>query len=211
MIRSLKFIPKYFKRYRESKTEDEVPKDWKNHLISLYLIRNNDGICLFSHHFQLAAISQIENQLIGMGFSAISKMMREVVDKSAQLSLIDLGEKKVLIEHQPKILAVLITTFDLKHIRNKLREFAIYFERMFELQQRISLVTHVCPEDYALASELVSFIFNDHPSRVLEIVPLIFKSIRMDKGGGSQFSFNKKKENWFNSNAKVAEIHEKGM
>ena len=62
----------------------------------------------------------------------------------------------------------------------KLSEFVSPFERMFELQQRINQVTHVCPEDYALASKLVNFIFDDNPSKVLEIVPLIFRSIRND-------------------------------
>ncbi len=175
-----KIIPKHLFVRKDPSVKDKIPLNWQKFLLSLYMIRSRDGICLFSHHFQLATISQIENQLIGMGFSAISKMMQEVVDAEANLTLIDLGGKKVLIDERETLLAVLVSSIDLKHIREKLREFTNCFERMFELQQRISQVTHVCPEDYALASELVEFIFDDNPSRVLQIVPLIFRSIRND-------------------------------
>ena len=73
---------------------------WQEHLVSLYIIRKNDGICLFSHHFNLGYISNIENQLVGMGFIAIANMMQEVVDSSSQLRMIDLGRKKVLLEER---------------------------------------------------------------------------------------------------------------
>ena len=71
---------------------------WQQYLVSLYIIRKTDGICLFSHHFNLGYISNIENQLVGMGFIAIANMMQEVVDSNSQLRMIDLGRKKVLLE-----------------------------------------------------------------------------------------------------------------
>ncbi|UCG90674.1 MAG: hypothetical protein JSU57_02795, partial [Candidatus Heimdallarchaeota archaeon] len=100
----------WFKKHFRDNSLNKLPKDWKKHLISLYIIRKSDGICLFSHHFQLGAISQIENQLVGMGFTALAKMMREIVDKSARLNMIDLGRKKVLIEERINLLVVLVTT-----------------------------------------------------------------------------------------------------
>ncbi len=155
-----------------------TPKNWQNHLISLYIVRKDDGICLFSHHFQLGLISQIETQLVGMGFTALAKMMREIVDSTARLCLIDLGKKKVLINERSTSLTVLVTTKNSLFLRGKLEELTDYFERIFELQQRINLTTRVCLEDYALTEELISLVFKEKPTRVLEIVPLIFKSIR---------------------------------
>ena len=155
--------------------------NWKQHLISLYIIRHSDGICLFSHHFQLGRISQIENQLVGMGFTAISQMMQEIVDSSSSLVLMDLGSKKVLIEERENILGILITTVNSSFFREKLEELANHFEKMFELQQQINLETYVCLDDYALTTELVSLVFKDQPTRVLEVIPIIFKSIRKNK------------------------------
>lgn len=155
--------------------------NWKQHLISLYIIRHSDGICLFSHHFQLGWIAQIENQLVGMGFTAISQMMQEIVDSSSSLVLMDLGSKKVLIEERENILGILITTVNSAFFREKLEELANHFEKMFELQQQINLESCVCLEDYALTTELVSLVFKDQPTRVLEVIPIIFKSIRKNK------------------------------
>jgi hypothetical protein len=90
--------------------DSENTDSWLNDLNSLYIIRKKDGICLFSHHFKLGAISHIENQLVGMGFIAISNMMQEVVDSTSQLRLIDLDSKKVLIREKNDILSVLITS-----------------------------------------------------------------------------------------------------
>ena len=169
------------KRRNWTKNSTKYPIGWKQHIISLYIIRHSDGICLFSHHFQLGFISQIENQLVGMGFTAISQMMQEIVDSSSSLVMVDLGSKKVLIEERKNILAILITTVNTSFLREKLEELADYFEKMFELQQQINLETRVCLEDYALTTDLVSLVFRDQPTRVLEIIPVIFKSIRKNK------------------------------
>ncbi len=168
----------WLKNQIRDNSPNKLPKDWKKHLISLYIIRKSDGICLFSHHFQLGAISQIENQLVGMGFTALAKMMREIVDRSARLNMIDLGRKKVLIDERINLLVVLVTTEDSSFLIKKLEELTDHFENMFELQQQINLETCVRLEDYALTSELVSLVFKDRPKRVLEIIPVIFKSIR---------------------------------
>lgn len=156
-----------------------IYQDWKQYLISLYFIRNNDGICLFSHHFKLG-VSQIESQLVGMGFIAIIQMIREIVDSSAQLSKIELGRKVVLINEKDTILAVLKLNGSVNSpiFYDKLEALTDHFEKLFEFQQQNSLETCVCLEDYAMASELVSLIFNDQPTSVLEIIPLIFKAIK---------------------------------
>ncbi|UCG04334.1 MAG: hypothetical protein JSW11_10175 [Candidatus Heimdallarchaeota archaeon] len=180
MILSLERISR-LKRYVNKKSLTNPPSDWIHHLISLYIIRKGDGICLFSHHFQLGMISQIENQLVGMGFTAISQMLQEIVDSASSLVMMDLGPKKVLIEEKEGFLTILITTTNSVVLREKIEALADLFEKMFELQQRISQETQVCVEDYALTSELVSLIFNDKPSRVLEIIPVIFKSIRKNR------------------------------
>lgn len=163
------------------RSQSETSLNCKQHLISLYIIRKGDGICLFSHHFQLGLISQIENQLVGMGFTAISQMLQEIVDSSSSLVMMDLGSKKVLIEEKQGFLIILITKINSPILRNKLIKLADLFEKMFELQQRISLVTQVCVEDYALTTELVSLVFEDKPTRVLEIIPVIFKLIQKEK------------------------------
>jgi len=157
----------------------------KKSLISLYIVRNTDGICLYSHHFQLGLMSQIENQLIGMGFSAMSKMMQEIVDSDSHLSLIDLNEIKVLIEEKGDLLGVLIATDNKPILREKLSELLVQFEKIFQLQRRIDdLGKHVCLDDYALTADLVALIFKDVSPKILEIIPIIFKSIRNDKSGG---------------------------
>jgi hypothetical protein len=115
---------------------------------------------------------------VGMGFTALARMMQEIVDSSACLSMIDLGEKKVLIDERNNLLAVLVTSQDAPFLYKKLNELTDHFENMFELQQQINLETYVRLEDYALTSELVSLVFKDRPKRVLEIIPVIFKSIR---------------------------------
>ena len=168
---SQKWITQLKKQFRENHTNNSQKK-WKHHLFSLYIIRKSDGICLFSHHFQIGLISQIENQLVGMGFTALEKMMREIVDSSAHLELIDLGKKKVLIEERRNLLAVLITTDNSQFIRLKLEELTSHFEKMFDLQQQINLETCVKLEDYALTAELVSIVFTDQPKRILEIIPI---------------------------------------
>lgn len=152
---------------------------WQEYLVSLYIIRKSDGICLFSHHFNLGYISNIENQLVGMGFIAISNMMQEVVDSSSQLRMIDLGRKKVLLEERNNILSVLIVTKFLEILKEKLAEFTGYFTKIFELQQQINEKSClVSPEDYALTAELVPLIFTSIPRKPLELIPLIFKTIQ---------------------------------
>ena len=152
---------------------------WQEYLVSLYIIRKTDGICLFSHHFNLGYISNIENQLVGMGFIAIANMMQEVVDSSSQLRMIDLGRKKVLLEERNNILSVLIVTKFLDVLKEKLAEFTSYFTKIFELQQQINEKSClVSPEDYALTAELVPLIFTSVPRKPLELIPLIFKTIQ---------------------------------
>ncbi|MHA1968846.1 MAG: hypothetical protein ACW964_13710 [Candidatus Hodarchaeales archaeon] len=166
-----------FSTRREDPTSDS--QNWKNALVSLYIVRNTDGICLYYHHFQLGSISRIETQLVGMGFSAMSKMMQEVVDSDSNLSLIDLDKKKVIIEEKGDLLGILVTTKYSTVIREKLTLLLDHFEKIFQLQRAISsLGKHVCLEDYALTSDLVDLIFDKQPLKVLEIVPIIFKSIR---------------------------------
>jgi hypothetical protein len=176
----------FLKQRINKKNQSETLLNWKQHLISLYIIRKGDGICLFSHHFQLGLISRIENQLVGMGFTAISQMLQEIVDSSSSLVMMDLGSKKVLIEEKQGTLTILITTINSPLLRSKLKKLADLFEKMFELQQRISLVTQVCIEDYALTTELVSMVFEDRPTQVLRIIPVIFKSIRKNKSLSSK-------------------------
>jgi len=161
--------------------DSESIDSWINDLQSLYIIRKKDGICLFSHHFKLGAISHIENQLVGMGFIAIANMMQEVVDSTSQLRLIDLESKKVLIREKNNILAVLITTRFREILNEKLTEFSTYFSNIFELQNQINEETClICSDDYALTADLVSLIFTDQPQKTLKLVPLIFKIIQKD-------------------------------
>ncbi len=165
---------------------------WQQYLVSLYIIRKTDGICLFSHHFNLGYISNIENQLVGMGFIAIANMMQEVVDSKCQLRMIDLGQKKVLLEERKNVISVLITTKFVKILKTKLAEFTNYFTKIFELQQQINEKTClVSPEDYALTAELVPLIFTSLPRKPLELIPLIFKTIQKNP----VISLNHTKEN----------------
>ena len=109
----------------------------------------------------------------------MSKMMQEIVDSNSRLSLIDLDKKKVIIEEKGDLLGILVTIEYSSIIREKLIELLNYFEKIFQLQREISsLGKHVCLEDYALTSELVDLVFEKQPLKVLEIIPLIFKSIR---------------------------------
>jgi len=163
----IRIIP-FFNR----KNQKEWLENWQQQLLSLYIVRNTDGICLFSHHFRLGMISQIESQLVGMGFVAMIKMMKEIVDSSAKLSLIDLGKKKVLIDERKNYFAILVTVEDSLFLRKKLRKFTDYFEKIFELQFQINNNKCVCLEDYALTSDLVSMVFDDQSSRGLEIIPI---------------------------------------
>ncbi|MFW9854069.1 MAG: hypothetical protein ACFFFG_03385 [Candidatus Thorarchaeota archaeon] len=157
----------------------------ENDLISLYCIRIHDGLCLFAHHFQLARIAQLhEPQLIGMGFTAITRMLREVVDSKGHLRYIDFFTKKVIIEEnqQQQFLTVLITTRDNPFVRKKLRKFTECFAQIFQLQHQINLrKNYISKEDYALASEFVSIIFSNNSNRILNLFPLIFDSIRTEK------------------------------
>ncbi|MFX0121220.1 MAG: hypothetical protein ACFE9A_17670 [Candidatus Hodarchaeota archaeon] len=189
----MKYSSRWFVRIRQLflKSNCTIPlESWEKQLISLYIIRKSDGICLFSHHFQLGFISQIENQLVGMGFTALARMMQEIVDSSSRLNLIDLGRKKVLIDERSNVLSVLVTTLDAPILYEKLKELTDHFENLFELQQKISLESCVCLEDYALTSELVNLVFRDRPKRILEIIPVIFKSIQK---GNSLFTNQEKK------------------
>ncbi len=157
---------------------EQFLSDWHDGLISLYLVRTMDGICLYSHHFQIGPISQIETQLVGMGFTALTRMMREIVDSNARINTIDLKEKMVLIEDRENLLSVLIVNKEIPVFRKKLIELTTSFEKMFEIQLQISETNFVCPDDFALTSNLVSMIFSSENSRVLDLVPIIFDSIR---------------------------------
>ena len=157
-------------------------KDWTKNLLSLYIIQKSNGICLFSHHFKLGKISQIENQLVGMGFIAIINMMLEVVDSESRPRLFDLGKKQVLLKEGNNILSILITTRYVKILESKLEEFTTYFCKIFELQQQINReLAFVCAEDYALTSDLVSIIFSHKNQKPLEFIPIIFKTIQKGK------------------------------
>jgi hypothetical protein len=166
--------------------QQHVPSEesWENHLISLYCIRIHDGLCLFAHHFQVARIAQLhEPQLIGMGFTAITRMLCEVVDGKGNLKYIDFDSKKVLVEEneQQQFLTVLITTANIQVIRKKLRKFTECFAQIFQLQHQINLrKNYISKEDYALASEFVTIIFSNKSDRILNIFPLIFDSIRSE-------------------------------
>ena len=126
---------------RKPRQQTQHEEKWENHLISLYCIRNHDGICLFAHHFQVARIAQLhEPQLIGMGFTAITRMLCEIVDGRGSLKFIDFGKKKVLVEeneHQ-QFLTVLITTEDTPALREKLKKFTECFSRIFQLQHQVN-------------------------------------------------------------------------
>ncbi|MCK4848879.1 MAG: hypothetical protein KAT16_07650 [Candidatus Heimdallarchaeota archaeon] len=173
-------IKRVIQRYL-GREDSESTDSWLNELQSIYIIRKRDGICLFSHHFKLGAISHIENQLVGMGFIAIANMMQEVVDSTSQLRLIDLDTKKVLIREKNNILAVLITSRFTEILNEKLTEFSVYFSKIFELQKQINEETcFTCSDDYALTADLVSLIFTDQRPRTLKLLPLIFKIIQKD-------------------------------
>ncbi|MFX0185624.1 MAG: hypothetical protein ACFE95_21275 [Candidatus Hodarchaeota archaeon] len=177
----MKFFPTNIARifpFFNRKNRIECLENWKQQLLSLYIVRNTDGICLFSHHFRLGMVSQIENQLVGMGFIAMIKMMKEIVDSTVKLNLIDLGKKIVLIDERKNYFTILVTTKNTIFLREKLRKFTDYFEKIFELQFQINNNKCVCLEDYALTSDLVSMVFDDQSGRSLEIIPIIFKSIR---------------------------------
>ena len=177
-INAIKRVVQQYLGLKDSESNDS----WMNDLQSLYIIRKKDGICLFSHHFKIGAISHIENQLVGMGFIAIANMMQEVVDSTSQLRLIDLESKKVLIREKNNILAVLITSRFREILNEKLTEFSVYFSKIFELQNQITEETRlICSDDYALTADLVSLIFTDQSPKTLKLVPLIFKIIQKDQ------------------------------
>jgi hypothetical protein len=171
-----KLIP--IRPFLNRKNQKKRIENWQQQLISLYIVRNTDGICLFSHHFNLGLTSRIESQLVGMGFAAMIRMMKEIVTTSAELRLIDLGKKKVLIEEKKDYFAILVTTDDSLFLREKLKKLTDYFEKIFELQLQINSNTCVCLEDYALTSDLISLVFEEQTGQDLGIIPIIFKSIR---------------------------------
>jgi hypothetical protein len=94
------------------------------------------------------------------------------------LNLVDVGEKKILVERSSSILVVLITTTNTPFYRKKLKEMTDFFEKLFSLQLQINSETLVRQEDYALTDDLIKLVFNDHPHSRLKIVPIIFKSIQ---------------------------------
>ena len=110
--------------------ELEKIKNWRRDLVSLYIVRKDDGICLYSHHFNLGFISHIENQLVGMGFVAIISMIKEVVDSDSHLESINLGKKSILIESRGGILSILVVKRISPQIKQKLRDFSIYFIKL---------------------------------------------------------------------------------
>ena len=174
----------FIKSSRIQKLQND--RHWTKNLLSLYIIQKSDGICLFSHHFKLGKISQIENQLVGMGFIAIINMMLEVVDSESRPRLFDLGKKQVLLKEGNNILSILITSCYVKLLESKLEEFTSYFSKIFELQQQINQEsTYICAEDYALTSDLISMIFSPRNQKPLEFIPIIFKTIQKGKRDSS--------------------------
>ncbi len=155
---------------------------WKQKLLSLYVIHKDNGISLYSHHFQLGEISHIDSQLVGMGFTALSKMMRQTVDPTSHISFVDLGKKKILFEERKTFYIVLVSLELSKEefcvIFQRLKMLAEYFENMFILQQQITARTYVCLDDYALTSDLISLLFNEKQTDFMKIIPVIFRSIQ---------------------------------
>lgn len=155
-------------------------ENWIQYLTSLYIIRKKDGICLFSHHFQIGNISHIEMQLVGMGFAALSNMMQEVIGKRANLRKIEIGCSLILFNNQETILGVLICKKELPIIHSRLDEMSSIFESTFFLQQQICDVNdYVCLEDFALAEEIVAYVFNENASRFMSFIPFLFRSIQL--------------------------------
>ena len=157
----------------------EKKKNWERDLISLYIVRKDDGICLYSHHFNLGYISHIENQLVGMGFVAIIAMIKEVVNSDSQLKSINLSKKSILVESRADILSILVVKKISPKIKEMLKKFSITFNHLFELQQQINKRSNlVCKEDYALTNDLIHIIFSIPSNKTLDIIPLIFKMIQ---------------------------------
>ncbi|MHA1974250.1 MAG: hypothetical protein ACTSW1_14720 [Candidatus Hodarchaeales archaeon] len=173
-------INETFNRIRAKILQIKAPvdyKNWQEQLISLYFIRTTDGICLYSHYFQLGSLSHIENQLVGMGFTALYRMLKEIVGSKAQLKTIDLGTKQVLIESRNNLMSILIASNDSPIIRSKLSKLTLIFEQMFELQRQINSLGYVRQEDYEFTSQLISLIFSNQYHNILDLIPLLFKLI----------------------------------
>jgi hypothetical protein len=107
----------------------------------------------------------------------------------------DLGPKKVLIEEHKNKLAILVVIKENPFYREKLKELIYYFEKIFELQQQINQTTHVCVEDYALTHDLVSLVFSEQSVKILEVIPLIFKSIQQTKSRSSKSKYFSQPQN----------------
>ena len=152
--------------------------DWSTNLQALYIIRKRDGICLFYHHFKISHISQIETQLVGMGFAALLNMMKEILDSRSKIQRIDSGDFQILFDERESIVSILFTKDYKPIIRRKFSRMVDSFENLFFLQQQITdqNIT-VCLEDYALASDIVSYVFFDIPKQTLGFIPIVFKNI----------------------------------
>lgn len=186
--------------------DSEKNNNWQLDLVSLYIVRKNDGICLYSHHFNLGNISHIENQLVGMGFVAIISMIKEVVNSDSQLKSINLGKRSILVESRADILSILVVKRISPKIKQSLKKFSIFFNKLFELQQQINKQSNlVCKEDYALTNDLIHVVFSIPSDRPLDLIPLIFKMIQKSSSKNSRinrYSVETRSLNSFNERIK---------
>jgi len=112
---------------RRRKTEVEAFE--RKNLIAAYVF-SKDGRCMFTHQFKEV---KIEPQLLSGFLTAISNMMKEVIDETGRsLRTIERPDAKILLEFGENVNAALATRSASREYRRRLKAFLTGFEHDYD-------------------------------------------------------------------------------
>ncbi len=127
--------------------------DWRNQLVSLYVIQEG-GLLVFHHAF----VEDLDaNQtLTAAGMSGVQSLFQEIIKTEEGLNVVSIGNNDILFAHSGALTCVLVVNDPYRTLLHKVDEFIVKFESIFgALIGRFSGSLN----DFDAAKELIEEIF----------------------------------------------------
>ncbi|MHC1591034.1 MAG: hypothetical protein ACXQS8_03040, partial [Candidatus Helarchaeales archaeon] len=102
---------------------------WKNSLISLYIIDKDREISLFHQDFMPSQVQG--SDIIGVGLAGVAKILKELTASNQELDQIKKGGNLIFLEHGEKIVTAIILKKNLLNTHSFLKEITKHFENNF--------------------------------------------------------------------------------
>ena len=103
--------------------------DWKNNLISLYIIDKTQTKELYHKDFLEGQIER--GEMLAGGIAGLAQVIREFTESKKEVDALNLGANFILLAHGSKIITALLVKKNLQHaqyfLKTVTREFEIYY------------------------------------------------------------------------------------